>query len=191
VLAALLSSGGTGDVTTAQLTAALATKQDAATAATDAELAAHAGDSSLHSSGQRTGYAFNESGTAQTVTTSAAAIPTTSFLLPQISRPQVLEGRCSVKCTVSMTATAGTVTYVNLNIVDDLGNILELGTVEFDAVNTSGWATIRVCADIPANAAARTYHLEVLRGGSASGTFQVLNGAVSVAYRSALRAVAA
>jgi hypothetical protein len=187
-LAALITANTTSITAN---TTALTTKQDASTAATDAELATHAADSSLHSSGQRTGYAANETGTVQTITTTSTAIPSTSVALPQIARPQVLRGRANVKCSVAMTATAGTVTNVSLTIFDDLGNVLEAGMACFDAVNTGGWATVYVEADIEANAAARTYHLEINRGGSTSGTFQVLNGNIAPGFRSALRATAA
>lgn len=173
------------------VTTSLGLKQDASTAATDAELAAHASDSSLHSSGQRTGYAANETGTVQTITVTSTAIPSTAVALPQLSRPQVLHARCHVKFSVAMTATAGTVTDLVLVIVDDLGAFVDAGYLSFDAATTSAYGTIIATADIPADAAARTYHLEISRGGSTSGTVQVLNGAISTANRSALRAVAA
>lgn len=173
---------------------AIALKQDAATASTDAErdaaIAAHAADLTLHSpSGQRTGLAVNETGVTLALTAALQAIPTTSVPLPQIARPQLLVGRAVVKCTAAMTA--ATVSSVGLYIADDLGNYLEVGWVEFNSATTSSWQTVMVYADIEANAAARTYHLEASRNGSTTGTLQILNGNISPAYRAALRAVAA
>lgn len=142
--------------------------------------------------GTRTGFAVNETGTSQTISTVQTAIASTSVPLPQISRPQVLRARAQVKCTTAMAATAGTVTSIQLVIVDDLGNLVDAGgLVSFDASTTNAYATVYAEYDIPANAAARTYHLEILRVGSTSGVFSCLNGALAPGFRTVLRAVAA
>lgn len=152
-------------------------------------LAAHEARLDLHTSGQRTGLAINETGTATTILTTNTPIPVTSIDLPQINRPQVLEGKMTIKFTANMTA--GTVTSIGLYLVDELGNFLESDMAEFNSAQGSSYQTIRCDFDIEANTPAHTYHLETVRIGSTTGTVVVLNGAISPSHRSRLRARAA
>jgi hypothetical protein len=110
---------------------------------------------------------------------------------PLLARPQVLEGKVTFKCTVAQAAAAGTSTTLIVYLIDDLGNVLEAALMATDAAPTSAYYTLPLSYDIEANAAARTYHLEVAKIGSTSGTFVAMNGAILAAHRSRLRARAA
>lgn len=181
--------GAAGDVTSSELITALAPKQDASSAATDAEMATHAADTLLHSSGQRTGLAVNETGTGLTLTTASAVVAGTSVAAPSIARPQVLEAKCIFKFGTVMTADTSTSAF--LLIVDDLGNFIETGAVTFTGATNSCWGTCEFTADIPAGAAARTYHLEAYRNGSTTGSIVLMNGLISAGNRTRLRIRAA
>lgn len=155
----------------------------------DPDVAAHAADTLLHSSGQRTGLAINETGTSYTLTTSSVAVTGSSVALPQIPRPQVLEAKVTFKHGGTMTADTTTTAFAV--IFDDLGNPLESAGITFTGANSSCWGTAEFSADIEANAPARTYHIEVYRNGSTSGVVVLMNGLISNVNRSRLRARAA
>jgi hypothetical protein len=138
--------------------------------------------------GLEVGYAANETTTLTTLGTSNSSLGCV-LVLPQSSRPIWLEGFAAIDVTTAPAASGTGV--VTLSAVDDQGSPVTVGADIKAFESGSGSAgycgaffRCRIAPDTPS----RTYTLMVNRGGDTTFRAQILNGAISAAFRSYLAA---
>lgn len=146
------------------------------------ELAAHADDPLLHSSGQEVAYAENATGVTTNLVAGDTDVPGCVIVVPPNPRPVWIEVGGQIDATVA--PAAGSTGVARFSVVDDLDNMV--GTVygNFEGGSgVQGFLTLTgVALRIPPDTAQRTYRLRVNRSGAAY-TAVLQNGAVSPAWR--------
>lgn len=167
----------------------LATKQEAATAATDIELAAHADDVLLHTSGQELAYAENATGVTTPITGGATDIVGCVITVQSNPRPVWVEANGFADMTTA--PAAGSTTQLAIQITDDLGNPVGFANASVEGgAGTGGQFNLIAKFRVPPNTPTRTYRVQAAKNGGV-GAFQMMNGSISPVFRTYIAAFAA
>lgn len=150
------------------------------------EIAAHASDTLLHSSGQELAYAENITGTVQTITTTATDVPGCVITVPASTKPVWVEAQGIFDITgAPAAATTGT---MQLSIMDGAA-FVATAILSVEPGNTSGFFTVVVRGRLGPVAAPKTLRLQANRGGSAFAA-TLGNGSIDPVFKTFIAAFA-
>lgn len=155
--------------------------------ATDVELATHASDLLIHSSGLELAYAENISGVVQAMTAAAADVPGCTIVVPVSQRPVWVEAQGIFDITG--TPAAGTTGTMQLSIMDGSA-FVATAIASVEPGNTNGFFTVPVRGRLGPVTSPKTLRLQANRGGS---TFAATlgNGNIDPVFKSYIAAFAA